>query len=97
MVWVRSRSAPNCGECDSCVVERWTDINDTFMSPAHWQLSISACADLQRAWEGPRGSLTAILCRFLGQRTLLEYGHFRAMNLTDIRSQRKTLTRLTAR
>jgi len=28
-------------------------------------LSLSACVDLQRAWEGPRGSLTAVLCRFL--------------------------------
>jgi hypothetical protein len=31
------------------------------------QVSLSACADLQRAWEGPRGSLTEILCEFLGK------------------------------
>ena len=31
------------------------------------QVSLSACADLQRAWEGPRGSLTVVLCEFLGK------------------------------
>ncbi|KAI0246645.1 caspase domain-containing protein [Lactifluus subvellereus] len=30
-------------------------------------VSLSACADLQRAWEGPRGSLTMVLCDFLGR------------------------------
>jgi hypothetical protein len=33
-------------------------------------VSLSACADLQRAWEGPRGSLTAVLCEFLSQQNL---------------------------
>ncbi|KAI9438818.1 caspase domain-containing protein [Lactarius indigo] len=28
-------------------------------------LSLSACSDPQRAWEGPRGSLTTVLCKFL--------------------------------
>jgi hypothetical protein len=32
----------------------------------YWQLSLSACSDSQRAWEGPRGSLTTILCSYLG-------------------------------
>jgi hypothetical protein len=63
---------------------RQTDTNDTFTSPPHWQLSLSACADPQRAWEGPRGSLTAVLCRFLGQRTLLEYDLLCATNLINI-------------
>jgi hypothetical protein len=31
------------------------------------QVSLSACADLQRAWEGPRGSLTVVLCEFLSK------------------------------
>jgi len=30
-----------------------------------FQVSLSACADPQRAWEGPRGSLTMVLCDFL--------------------------------
>lgn len=29
------------------------------------QLSLSACSDLQRAWEGPKGSLTTVLCNYL--------------------------------
>ena len=33
--------------------------------------SLSACADLQRAWEGPRGSLTVVLCEFLSKPSLL--------------------------
>ncbi|KAI0277926.1 caspase domain-containing protein [Russula aff. rugulosa BPL654] len=28
-------------------------------------LSLSACSDLQRAWEGPKGSLTTVLCNYL--------------------------------
>jgi len=28
-------------------------------------LSLSACSDPQRAWEGPRGSLTTVLCNYL--------------------------------
>ncbi|KAH8994283.1 caspase domain-containing protein [Lactarius akahatsu] len=28
-------------------------------------LSLSACSDPQRAWEGPRGSLTTVLCKYL--------------------------------
>jgi hypothetical protein len=31
------------------------------------QLSLSACSDLQRAWEGPKGSLTTVLCNYLSQ------------------------------
>ena len=42
-------------------------------------MSLSACEDLQRAWEGPRGSLTAVLCRFLSQYIFLEYDLLRAM------------------
>jgi hypothetical protein len=34
-------------------------------------LSLSACSDLQRAWEGPNGSLTTILCNYLSQCLLL--------------------------
>lgn len=33
------------------------------------KLSSSACSDPQRAWEGPRGSLTTVLCKYLGQYT----------------------------
>jgi hypothetical protein len=32
------------------------------------QLSLSACSDLQRAWEGPKGSLTTVLCNYLSKR-----------------------------
>ncbi|KAI9438731.1 caspase domain-containing protein [Lactarius indigo] len=28
-------------------------------------LSLSACSDLQRAWEGPNGSLTTVVCNYL--------------------------------
>lgn len=31
------------------------------------QLSLSACSDLQRAWEGPKGSLTTVLCNYLSE------------------------------
>jgi hypothetical protein len=31
------------------------------------QVSLSACGDLQRAWEGPQGSLTVLLCEFLSK------------------------------
>jgi hypothetical protein len=34
------------------------------------QLSLSACSDLQRAWEGPKGSLTTVLCNYLSKRIL---------------------------
>jgi hypothetical protein len=46
-------------------------------------VSLSACADLQRAWEGPRGSLTAVLCELLetrpspSYRTLMSHVNFR--------------------
>ena len=32
-----------------------------------YQLSLSACSDSQRAREGPRGSLTTVLCKYLGK------------------------------
>ena len=35
------------------------------------QLSLSACSDPQRAWEGPRGSLTTVLCKYLGKHIML--------------------------
>ena len=31
------------------------------------QLSLSACSDLQRAWEGPKGSLTTVVCNYLSK------------------------------
>ena len=31
------------------------------------QISLSACSDLQRAWEGPKGSLTTVLCNYLSK------------------------------
>ena len=34
------------------------------------EVSLSACADLERAWEGPLGSLTTVLCEFLSQQNL---------------------------
>lgn len=37
-------------------------------------LSLSACSDLQRAWEGPNGSLTTILCNYLKQNSYPSYG-----------------------
>ncbi|KAH9959977.1 caspase domain-containing protein [Russula dissimulans] len=45
-------------------------------------LSLSACGDPQRAWEGPRGSLTVVLCEFLAKnpcpsyRTLMSHVNF---------------------
>jgi len=37
-------------------------------------LSLSACSDLQRAWEGPNGSLTTILCNYLKENNSPSYG-----------------------
>lgn len=34
------------------------------------KVSLSACADRELAWEGPKGSLTTVLCEFLGQQNL---------------------------
>src|SRR6266478_10075403 len=57
------------------------------------QVSLSACADLQRAWEGPRGSLTAVLCEFLSKLTCFEFGLFCATEteprLTEMIDRRK--------
>jgi len=36
-------------------------------------VSISACSDPQRAWEGPCGSLTTLLCKFLRQHSVPSY------------------------
>jgi len=46
-------------------------------------VSLSACSDLQLAWEGPRGSLTGVLCEFLktqpspSYRILMSHVNFR--------------------
>ena len=37
-----------------------------------YQLSLSACSDPQRAREGARGSLTMVLCRYLGKQRSLQ-------------------------
>jgi hypothetical protein len=37
-------------------------------------LSLSACSDLQRAWEGPKGSLTTVLCNYLKKQSNPSYG-----------------------
>jgi len=37
-------------------------------------LSLSACSDLQRAWEGPNGSLTTVLCNYLKRESKPSYG-----------------------
>jgi hypothetical protein len=77
--------------------EQWTNIHGP-VRPTRWQLSLSACVDLQRAWEGPRGSLSAVLCRFLGQRIFLQYGPLYVVNRNaDILPQKTTLTHRTAR
>ncbi|KAI0290173.1 caspase domain-containing protein [Russula brevipes] len=57
--------SPDCRVCDG-----WCDYNS---EPHATVLSLSACADLQRAWEGPRGSLTAVLCDFLKINPLPSY------------------------
>jgi len=53
-------------QCDSPVsrikCDGWCGYD---LHPCATVVSLSACADLQQAWEGPRGSLTAVLCRFL--------------------------------
>ncbi|KAN0136282.1 Caspase domain containing protein [Lactarius tabidus] len=40
----------------------WCDLDD---NPYPTVLSLSACSDLQRAWEGPNGSLTTVVCNYL--------------------------------
>ncbi|KAI9511062.1 caspase domain-containing protein [Russula earlei] len=64
-------------------------------------VSLSACADLQCAWEGPRGSLTAVLCDFLkinpspSYRTLMSHVNFqihancRALHEYTLREKKK--------
>ncbi|KAI9510660.1 caspase domain-containing protein [Russula earlei] len=63
-------------------------------------LSLSACSDLQRAWEGPNGSLTTVLCNYLKDHNYPSYGalmshinfqlHDNALALHDYtRDQRK--------
>jgi len=36
-------------------------------------LSLSACSDPQRAWEGPQGSLTTVLCKYLAKNPRSSY------------------------
>ncbi|KAF8267126.1 caspase domain-containing protein [Lactarius quietus] len=40
----------------------WCDRDD---NPYPNVVSLSACSDLQRAWEGPNGSLTTVVCNYL--------------------------------
>jgi len=44
------------------VCDGWCEYSD---DPHPTVLSLSACSDLQRAWEGPNGSLTTVLCNYL--------------------------------
>ncbi|KAH9953158.1 caspase domain-containing protein [Russula dissimulans] len=37
-------------------------------------LSLSSCSDMQRAWDGPNGSLTTILCNYLKKNNSPSYG-----------------------
>jgi len=46
-------------------------VRNTMSPHACRQLSLSASSDSQLAWEGPNGSLTAILCNYLSQCILL--------------------------
>lgn len=48
------------------VVSIWRLLRDSAPHVCR-QLSLSACSDLQRAWEGPKGSLTTVLCNYLSQ------------------------------
>lgn len=48
------------------------------------QLSLSACSDLQRAWEGPKGSLTTVLCNYLSKCMLCNF----PISRSDRRHQR---------
>jgi hypothetical protein len=50
----------------------WCSYDD--LTPRATVVSLSACADLQRAWEGPRGSLTVVLCEFLKKQPSPSYG-----------------------
>ncbi|KAI9456372.1 caspase domain-containing protein [Lactarius psammicola] len=56
-------SQPHCALPDPLFVcNGWCDRGD---NPYPTVLSLSACSDLQRAREGPNGSLTTILCNYL--------------------------------
>jgi hypothetical protein len=52
------------------------------------QLSLSACSDLQRAWEGPYGSLTTMLCNYLSKCILYNA----PISRPDKSHQRRTVT-----
>ncbi|KAI9456400.1 peptidase C14, caspase domain-containing protein, partial [Lactarius psammicola] len=44
------------------VCSGWCDSDN---NPYPSVISLSACSDLQRAWEGPNGSLTTVVCNYL--------------------------------
>ncbi|KAH9041167.1 caspase domain-containing protein [Lactarius hengduanensis] len=52
------------------VCDGWCHRND---DPYPTMLSLSACSDLQRAWEGPNGSLTTVVCNYLNTHTHPSY------------------------
>jgi hypothetical protein len=56
------------------------------------QLSLSACSDLQRAWEGPKGSLTTVLCNYLSKCILYNV----PISIPDSSRQRSTVAHHTA-
>jgi hypothetical protein len=56
------------------------------------QLSLSACSDLQRTWEGPNGSLTTVLCNYLSRCILFNS----TIPRSDTSHQRSTVPHHTA-
>jgi len=85
VVRVRQLSPPNRGAFHFCVVR-------ALLTPrVSFQLSLSACSDPQQAWEGPRGSLTAVLCEFLGQHIFLEYDLLCSTDKADMGHSEKPL------
>ncbi|KAH9977499.1 caspase domain-containing protein [Russula compacta] len=55
----------------SFACDGWCDYSEV---PHPNVLSLSACSDLQRAWEGPKGSLTTVLCNYLKKNNYPSYG-----------------------
>jgi len=64
-------SQPRYASPERTFCEGWCKLSE---EPHPIVLSLSACSDLQQAWEGPKGSLTTVLCNYLKKENYPSYG-----------------------
>ena len=50
----------------------------------HIQVSLAACSDDQRTWEAYEGSLTGLVCSFLGKHTCFFLGRIYSVIQTSV-------------